>query len=215
MSETRKIAAVIRAYDAFIVRLYCFLRFQIIRQRFLDEVGQYLPESGRVMDIGCGFGLFSLYFASVRRDVRFFGIDRNVRRITMARRAAERLGTTNVQYEAYDVSDYPFSEPFDAAYMLDIIHHIPTEAVPLLLAQIRDRLSVGGCLIVKDVADRPCYKRWFTWWLDKAMDPKTPVHYWSIAELTALLRQMGFSVYVHQMLDILPYPHVIYVCRKL
>ena len=32
-------------------------------QPFLDEIGQYLPRGGRILDFGCGFGLFSLYFA--------------------------------------------------------------------------------------------------------------------------------------------------------
>ena len=35
---------IIRAYDDPIVRAYCWARFGILRQRFLDEIGQYLPE---------------------------------------------------------------------------------------------------------------------------------------------------------------------------
>lgn len=214
MSDANRISTIIRAYDAAIIRLYCFLRFQIIRQRFLDEVEQYLPEKGRVVDIGCGFGLFSLYFAGKRRDVQFTGVDRNARRIATAQKAAATLGLANVQYTAADVADHRFTGPFDAAYMLDIIHHIPLSAVVPLITQIRDKLTDGGVLVIKDVNNKPLYKRWFTWWLDKAMDPKTPVHYWSINKLTALLREQGFTVYAHQMVDVLPYPHVIYICWK-
>ena len=58
------IRSVIRAYDDPIVRAYCWGRFWILRQRFLDEIGQYLPARDRVLDLGCGFGLFSLYYAS-------------------------------------------------------------------------------------------------------------------------------------------------------
>src|SRR5437016_13877603 len=83
---------IIRAYDDPIVRAYCWARFGILRQRFLDEIGQYLPEEGPVLDIGCGFGLFSLYYAASgpRRFVR--GLDRSPRRIALARRSASRLG---------------------------------------------------------------------------------------------------------------------------
>ena len=75
------IRRVIRAYDDPIVRAYCWIRFWILRQRFLDEIGQYLPPSGPVLDIGCGFGLFSLYYAATgpARFVR--GIDLNARRL--------------------------------------------------------------------------------------------------------------------------------------
>src|SRR5262245_55940820 len=83
-SET--VRSIIRAYDDPVVRAYCWLRFGILRQRFLDEIGQYLPDAGPVLDIGCGFGLFSLYYAATgpRRFVR--GLDLNPRRIALARR---------------------------------------------------------------------------------------------------------------------------------
>jgi 2-polyprenyl-3-methyl-5-hydroxy-6-metoxy-1,4-benzoquinol methylase len=75
---------IIRAYDDPIVRAYCWARFGILRQRFLDEIGQYLPEAGPVLDIGCGFGLFSLYYAATgpRRLLR--GLDLDTRRIALA-----------------------------------------------------------------------------------------------------------------------------------
>ena len=41
---------VIRAYEAPVVRACCWGRFWILRERFLDEIGQYLPARGRVLD---------------------------------------------------------------------------------------------------------------------------------------------------------------------
>src|SRR5258705_2406347 len=103
--RSEAIRSVIRAYDDPIVRAYCWGRFWILRQRFLDEIGQYLPERGRVLDLGCGFGLFSLYYASVRPGLRLEGFDRNPRRIAMARAAVPKLGIGNVLYEAADPND--------------------------------------------------------------------------------------------------------------
>lgn len=214
MSKRSHISSIIKAYNTPIIRLYCLLRFQILRQRFLDEIEQYLPKGGHILDIGCGFGLFSLYFAMSRPEATFTGVDRNVKRIETARLAAQKLGLHNATYVPADVGGHDFQGTFDAAYMLDIIHHIPTQAVVPLVRQIHDKLSDNGCLIIKDVNNKPLHKRWFTYILDKAMDYKTPVHYWSINKLSALLREEGFTVYVHQMVDYLPYPHVIYVCRK-
>ncbi|MBI4247177.1 MAG: class I SAM-dependent methyltransferase [Candidatus Rokubacteria bacterium] len=210
-SET--IRSVIGAYDDPVVRAYCRLRFSILRQRFLDEIGQYLPDEGPVLDVGCGFGLFSLYYAAVepRRFLR--GLDVNGRRIAMARRAAGRLGLENVVYEAGDARDFKGDGEIQAAYMLDIVHHVPPEAVPPLLGQLRRCLPPGGRLLVKDVDTRPAPKRWFTWALDKLMSPATPVHYWSSEALSAALAAAGFVVRRHLMVDLLPYPHVLYVCE--
>jgi cyclopropane fatty-acyl-phospholipid synthase-like methyltransferase len=212
--RSEAVRRVIRAYDDWIVRGYCWGRFWILRQRFLDEIGQYLPERGRVLDLGCGFGLFSLYYASVLPEVRLQGLDRNPRRIAMAQAAARRLGLTNVSYDVGDVMDFRGGERVDAAYMLDIVHHIPADAVRPLLEQVTKVLPAGGLLLIKDVDRTPAYKRWFTHVLDKVMDPGTPVRYWDADELTATLTESGFGVRRHLMVDILPYPHILYICVR-
>ena len=45
----------------------------------------------------------------------------------MARAAAARLGLANVRYEVDDARHFRGGDIYDAAYMLDIIHHIPPE----------------------------------------------------------------------------------------
>jgi ubiquinone/menaquinone biosynthesis C-methylase UbiE len=208
------IREVITAYSDPIARAYCWGRFLILRQRFLSEIGQYLPRHGAVLDIGCGFGLFSLFYAQTIPDLRIYGVDLNSKRIAMASAAAERLGLANVRYAVENATALTLPQNFNAAYMLDIIHHIPRAAVRPLLAQIYTRLSPGGRLIIKDVHTRPMLKRWFTHALDKAMDPTAQVNYWERNELLALLESIGFEVFTHAMEDILPYPHQLYVCKR-
>ena len=89
-------------------------------------------------------------------------------------------------------------------------------------AQEAERLAKGvvenriaACAnVIKDVDSRPAWKRWFTHALDCLMDPGSPVRYWSAEELQGLLEEIGFTVYRHLMVDILPYPHILYVCQR-
>ena len=46
------------------------------------------------------------------------------------------------------------------------------------------------------------------------MDPRSPVRYWAAEELTPVLEAAGFRVYRHLMVDVLPYPHILYVCER-
>ena len=205
---------IIRAYDDWIVRAYSTVRFHILRQRFLDEIGQYLPASGKVLDIGCGFGLFSLYYARQYPQLDLSGLDLSPRRIAMAQAAADRLTVSNVRYAVRDAGDLKLDEQYQCIYLLDLIHHLPVPAVRPLLERLHAALAPGGRLLIKEVDTRPRYKMWFTWFLDQLMDRRATVRYWPQSELAALLSEVGFENYRHALVDYLPYPHVLFICRK-
>ncbi|PYP92087.1 MAG: hypothetical protein DMG65_05560 [Candidatus Angelobacter sp. Gp1-AA117] len=208
-----RIAEICGSYNSLPARIYARLRFLILRKEFLDAMGQYLPRQGSILDVGCGFGLFSLYFAGEPgRNIQ--GFDLNPQRIAAAQSAARVLNLGNVTFSYDDARGFASKGPLDAAFMVDIIHHIPVASARDLLEKIAASIRPGGALIVKDIARRPAYKKWFTWILDKAMDFRAPVHYWEVAELRTELQRHFAQVDVQSMPDILPYPHVLYVCRK-
>lgn len=68
----------------------------------------------RVLDIGCGFGLFGCYFSAVYPEISYHGYDLNPARIDMARLAAQRLGLANdetlqrffVRTDTFPISDW-------------------------------------------------------------------------------------------------------------
>ena len=213
-SYERVVGRIIHAYDSPVVRAYSRCRFLILRQRFLNEIGQYLPDQGSILDVGCGFGLFGCYFATTHPGLEITGFDLDRHRIAMARSASDKLGLRNFSCSVGDAARYTPARRFDGAYMLDIVHHLPRDRVAPLLRGIHESLRPGARLIVKDVESEPAWKRWFTWLLDKAVDPRAPVAYWSAPALTELLREIGFVTFSHAMVDILPYPHALYICQK-
>ena len=155
----------------------------------------------------------ALFFASVAPTRRLVGVDRDPGRIAHARTSADRLALKNVEYHAKDALLWNNEEAFDAIYMLDLVHHLPREQVRGFLIRVRALLRPGGLLLLKEVEDRPRWKMAFTWLLDRLMVGAEPIHYWPAPDLVALLDGLGFDVVKHRMRDILPYPHVLYVCR--
>jgi 2-polyprenyl-3-methyl-5-hydroxy-6-metoxy-1,4-benzoquinol methylase len=212
--EREAVARIIANQRSLIVRLYARIRFLILRQTFLQEIGQYLPRQGRVLDLGCGFGLFSLYFALDAPERRMVGVDLNRDRIEAANECAKKLGVGNVDYTAQNALDWQGHGQFDAIFMLDLIHHLPKEEVEPFLLRVAELLAAGGTLLLKDVSDRPRYKMWFTLLLDRLMVGAEPIHYWPPAELCALVERLGFTVKRHTINDFLPYPHMLYVCTR-
>jgi len=213
-SHARTIAPIIRAYDSFIVRLYCLVRFRILRGRFLEEISQFLPAEGKVFEIGCGFGLFGLYFARVSPRLVIRGVDVDAQRIQLAQRAQRRLGLDNVDFAVGDALTVRLPDGLDGCYALDLLHHLPRRAARSLIAHVYEQLRPGGVFIVKDVDTRPRYKMAFTWLLDVMMTRGERPQYWSVADMTGELRTPGFDVIRYAMVDVLPYPHELYVCTK-
>lgn len=208
------IARVVGAYHEPLVRAYSWARFKIFRQRFLEEIGQYLPERGRVLDIGSGFGLFALYYASRSPARTVVGMDLSSRRVATARRAAAELGLSNAQFDVGDARTMGQLEPFDAVYVLDVLHHIPRDVVPQVIREVHAALPAGGVFVVKDLDTQPAWQRVFAHVLDVAMSPSSPPHYWSQDDMTVELTRAGFTVKRHVLIDYLPYPHVLFVATK-
>lgn len=207
---------VINTYQHWLVRSYCTIRFRIMNMRMLEEIGQYLPVSGRILDAGCGFGLFSLYYALRHPARQMIGFDLSSNRIQMAQNAARTLEVDpRVSFQVKDVTTFGGDlDMFNAAYMLDILHHVPARTHKSLIEAIYNCLLPGGILILKDIDVFPMWKVFFTWALDMLMSPNQPPGYIARNDMVSLLAGAGFDVKVHAMLDVLPYPHVLYICRK-
>jgi 2-polyprenyl-3-methyl-5-hydroxy-6-metoxy-1,4-benzoquinol methylase len=212
--ERAAVARIIANQSSLIVRLYARIRFLILRQTFLQEIGQYMPRDGRVLDLGCGFGLFSLYFALDAPTRKITGVDLDAKRIEAATQCALRLEVTNVHYTASNVLDWDGASQFDAIFMLDLIHHLPKQEVLDFLSRVAQRVAPGGVLLIKDVSNKPYYKKLFTLALDRLMVGSEPIHYWDPKELSQLVEGLGFSVKRHTINDVLPYPHILYVCSR-
>jgi 2-polyprenyl-6-hydroxyphenyl methylase/3-demethylubiquinone-9 3-methyltransferase len=208
------LTTIISAYPSLITRAYCVVRFRIIKGRFLEEIGQFLPRNAKVLEVGCGFGLFSLYFARTRPDLTLHGFDIDEARVRTAEGVRGRLGLTNVTFAVGDASRPSLEHGIDAVYMLDIVHHIPHAAAVELIDACYRQLRPGGVLIVKDVDTRPRYKMAFTWLLDVLMTKGDRPEYWSRSELLGVLGGAGFDVVTYAMVDLLPYPHQLYVATK-
>ena len=148
------LARIVRAYEEPLARAYCLVRFMIIRRRFLEQIGRHLPASGTVLDVGCGFGLFALYFASQIPGVEIRGFDLSARRITSARRAAARLGLRNVRFEVADAAGMNGRQA-SAVYMVDLMHHVQAQSVAGLLGTIASSLVPNGRLVIKDIEPTP------------------------------------------------------------
>jgi 2-polyprenyl-3-methyl-5-hydroxy-6-metoxy-1,4-benzoquinol methylase len=208
----RRIVRVLPALE----RVYSLVRFSILRPKLLSVMDLLLTERGRVLDVGCGFGLFAAYFGQTQPGRRIVGVDPNARRIDIARRVSESLGLHGHEFVVGDVRSAALEGPFDAAYVLDVMHHLPREDQPRVLERLRGLLAPGGMLIVKDITTEPRFGLLFTELLDRAMVGwRESLAYRHHREWGELLADLGFRVRMVRVPDVLPYPHVVIAATKI
>lgn len=173
-----------------------------------------LPAEGRILDVGCGFGLFAAYFGQTQPERDILGVDPDERRIRMAERVTSSLGLRHA-FVAGDAFHDDASGPFSAAYVLDVMHHVPRDAQARLLERLRDVLLPGGLLILKDITTEPWFGLKFTEYLDRMMVGwNEPLAYRHHREWGEMLTALGFHVRMVRVPDVLPYPHVVIAARK-
>jgi len=208
------ISRIIDAYDSRIIRAYCKSRFTIININILDILSLGLQGKNRLLEVGCGFGLFGCYFATVNPEVRYCGYDLNRKRVERANLAAARLGLKNATFHCADARDLNVEGEFDAALFVDLMHHVDDETKTRLVAMVADRLKPDGRLIVKDVTTHPAFKIGFTWALDVLMTRSFDMHYWNESQFHRLLYRHFESIKTYPIADWLPYPHIVYLSEK-
>jgi 2-polyprenyl-3-methyl-5-hydroxy-6-metoxy-1,4-benzoquinol methylase len=122
-------------------------------------VVEELPSVGRVLEVGCGHGLFSGYLARRSPRLRVHGVDIDTDKIAVAA-ASEPLTDGRLDFAVGDSGSVP-DGPWDAVVLIDVLYLLDEAAQRALLESCAAVLAPGGVLVVKDMATRPRWKaRW-------------------------------------------------------
>lgn len=106
-----------------------------------------LPQPpARLLDLGCGTGWTSVFFA--RRGYQVVGQDIAPDMIRFAERNRDRYSAENLEFVVADYEDLSFTEPFDCAVFYDALHHAVDERAAL--ASVFRALRPGGILITHE-----------------------------------------------------------------
>ncbi len=119
-----------------------------------------VPSSGRILEIGCGHGLFCTYLALAEPAREVVGVDIDAAKIDQAKQVAK--GLTGVRL-SFDVgkSGTVKTGPWDAIAIVDMLYLLPAAEQRALLSAAVEQLAPGGVLLVKEMSSTPRWKaRW-------------------------------------------------------
>ncbi|HRW17917.1 MAG TPA: class I SAM-dependent methyltransferase [Dermatophilaceae bacterium] len=115
-----------------------------------------LPRAGRVLEVGCGHGLFCGYAALAAPERELVGVDIDSAKVAVGTAALTPLAP-QVRLLAITPGQLP-PGPWDAVVVLDVLYLLDEPAQDALLASCVSELAPDGVLVVKEMSDRPAWK---------------------------------------------------------
>lgn len=109
----------------------------------------------RILDAGCGTGVFSYEMARRLPESEVLGVDLNDEAIAVNNEIAKRAGIDNCRFERADILDLIYEDEFDLVLSIDNLEHIADDE--LACRNIWRALKPGGRLILHVPG---LYRRW-------------------------------------------------------
>jgi 2-polyprenyl-6-hydroxyphenyl methylase/3-demethylubiquinone-9 3-methyltransferase len=171
----------------------------------LDDLTRQIREwvnPTSILEIGCGEGALAERLARGYPAARYLGIDitphvgrlfehppRNVsfRQVTAQELAREAKGQ------------------FDLVVISDVIHHVPRDLRPQVLAAAKDLLAGGGHLVLKDWVRRPTLIHAMSYFADVYIGGDRNTHYLDLDEQRSLIESTFGQGVIRQEADIAPW----------
>ena len=187
----------------------------------LVQVERATPGRGRVLEIGCGHGLLSLYLALSGPERRVVGVDIDRDKIAIARQAAGRLteGEAHVSFVAVEPGELP-KGPFDAVVVCDVLYLLGPAARAALIHAAVDQLGPDGVLLLKETARTPRWKNALNVVQERLatrvlrITEGDTVDFADPARFVEQLRGRGLDTGVRRIDKGYPHPHVLVTARR-
>lgn len=201
-------------------RIHMFIRWHSCPIEIIDS---YLPDSGQMLEIGCGRGLVSVWSALLRPRLNIYGNDIDERKIADAKQAAKNLASTTqkINFGLIQSGKAVPAGPWQAIVIFDVLYLMTRQQQLQLLKDAARQLGKDGVLIIKYMGPRPIWKSRFAQWQENISvrvigltSGNYPFTFLTPQEVTDCLQASGLKTEVYPIDKGYPYPHFLTIGRS-
>ncbi len=185
-----------------------------------QKISTFVPRKGKILELGCGYGLMSNLLSLESGEREVIGIDISEKKITVAKKTVG--ARENVRFEISEIHNSVFfNQRYHCIIILDVLYLLPFADWEYIGSKCFQALERGGLLLIKE---QGTYPRWKYYW--NRVQEFLSVRIFKITEgraftfpneetIKELLISVGFYVESFKMDKGYLHPHILFVCKKL
>ncbi len=179
-----------------------------------EELIKVVPAQARVLDVGCGGGLFLALLVATGRISEGIGFDASRMAIEVAQRLEPNLPAGHrIRFEHRGVDEPWLDEMFDVVSIIDLMHHVPPAEQESLFLKASHHVAPGGLLLYKDVSEGPAWRALASRLHDLVI-ARQWIHIVPFANVVRWAEAAGLEPERHDRIDVLWYGHELGVFRR-
>jgi len=185
-----------------------FTRVRFITGSFVQIEG-LVPKKGKILDLGCGYGILSNYLALSSPQRTIIGVDTDKKKISRA-----NFGIKNVSLNIGDATKMKLKE-LDCIILHVVLHHLSSRGEQKkLISDCKSMLAKNGRLLIVEVDKKPFWK----WSLGRIADlvlyKGDPIYYlYRVKMLPLLEKYFPENVRIEKLYNN-PFSVIAYICEK-
>ncbi|MCX5693738.1 MAG: class I SAM-dependent methyltransferase [Candidatus Omnitrophica bacterium] len=180
-----------------------------------SAVEKFIPREGKILDLGCGHGIFANVLAMKSSSRYVIGVDKDSGRIAVANSTLS--GKKNLEFRQLDILGYSLDSDVNCAVLIDL----PLETNQGLLTKLYAKLPSKGILVIKSMSSRRpgwkhCLNILHMATVDKLLrvSLRKNAYFLKEEDFVLLLEEIGFRVKFLNIDKGYPCPHCLYICNK-
>ncbi len=157
-----------------------------------------VKDTGNLLEIGCGDGLFLSELASANSQVHLFGIDNMPERLAVAEERLKKQGVNGAQFCLGDATHMPFPEAhFETIVCINLLLNLPTLDVVRSFMKEMKRVVKGGGRIIFDIRNAANPLLYWKYRLARWYDPSVKdlaLKTYKLKDIARVLAEMDLAI---------------------
>ena len=170
---------------------------------------EYVLPDSRLLDIGCGCGLWLFLLARLGRIKAGIGIETEPSRVKIAE--SVKTSTDNLDFITVNHNDAWPGDGYDCVTMIDVLHHVPPDNQKEFLGRLKN--CSASRIIFKDIDPAAKVKSFMNSLHDIVLSKQLP-RYCTKEKAADCLESMGFEIKHIARHDMLWYSHYLIVADR-